>query len=81
MELQRGFFRLWVVLSTLWAAGWIIYFATISVLQGYYTDSDFFTVGVFMMALVSIGVPLALLAVGAGFAWAISGFNGPPRGP
>ena len=66
---RRGMFRLWVLVSSAWVMGWVIFFA-IKFMSGEYGDQQGHVV-----PIVLFGPPLALLLFGLGARWAIRGFE------
>jgi hypothetical protein len=66
---RRGLFRLWILISTAWLMGWLIYFA-IQFVGGESTARDIPAIPV-----VLFGPPLALLFLGVATRWAIRGFE------
>lgn len=66
---RRGMFRLWVLVSSAWVMGWVIFFA-IKFMSGDYADQQ-----VPVVPVVLLGPPLALLVFGLGARWAIRGFE------
>ena len=66
---RRGMFRLWILVSSAWVMGWLIYFA-IKFVSGEYSEHH-----VPVVPVVLFGPPLALLLLGIGTRWAIQGFE------
>ena len=66
---RRGMFRLWMLVSSAWVMGWLIYFA-IKFMSG-----EFSTQQMPVVPVVLVGPPLALLLFGLGARWAIRGFD------
>lgn len=66
---RRGMFRLWVLASSAWVMGWVIFFA-IRFISGEYGDQQ-----VPVVPVVLFGPPLALLVFGFGARWAVQGFE------
>ncbi len=66
---RRGMFRLWILVSSAWVMGWVIYFA-IKFMSGEFTSAHFPIV-----PIVLFGPPLALLLFGIATRWAIRGFE------
>ena len=66
---RRGMIRLWILISSAWVMGWLIYFA-IKFMSG-----EFSTPHIPVVPVVLFGPPLALLLFGIGARWAIRGFE------
>jgi hypothetical protein len=66
---RRGMLRLWILVSSAWLMGWLIYFA-IKFMSG-----EFTTQHIPVVPVVLFGPPLALLLFGLGARWAILGFE------
>ena len=66
---RRGMFRLWILASSAWVMGWLIFFA-IKFASGEYTPQHMVAVPV-----VLLGPPVALLLFGIAARWAIRGFD------
>jgi predicted membrane-bound dolichyl-phosphate-mannose-protein mannosyltransferase len=66
---RRGLFRLWVLVSSAWIMGWLIFFA-IEYIGGNWTARDFLAVPV-----VLFGPPAAILITGIATRWAFRGFE------
>ena len=66
---RRGMFRLWILVSSAWLMGWMIYF-TIKFMSG-----EFSAPQIPVVPVVLFGPPLALLLFGIGTRWAIRGFE------
>ena len=66
---RRGMFRLWILVSSAWVMGWMIYFA-IKFISG-----EFSTQHIPVVPVVLFGPPLALLLFGIGARWAMQGFE------
>jgi hypothetical protein len=66
---RRGMFRLWILVSSAWVMGWLIYFA-IKFMSG-----EFSTQHMPVVPVVLFGPPLALLLFGLGARWAMQGFE------
>jgi hypothetical protein len=66
---RRGMFRLWILASSAWVMGWLIYFA-IKFMSG-----EFSTPHIPVVPVVLLGPPLALLLFGLGTRWAMRGFE------
>jgi len=66
---RRGMVRLWILISSAWVMGWLIYFA-IKFMSG-----EFSTPHIPVVPVVLFGPPLALLLFGIGARWAIRGFE------
>jgi len=66
---RRGMVRLWILISSAWMMGWLIYFA-IKFMSG-----EFSTPHIPVVPVVLFGPPLALLLFGIGARWAIRGFE------
>ena len=69
MNWRRGMLRLWILVSSAWLMGWVIYF-TIKFMSG-----EFTTQHIPVVPVVLFGPPLALLLFGLGTKWAIQGFE------
>ena len=69
MNWRRGMLRLWILVSSAWLMGWLIYFA-IKFMSG-----EFTTQHIPVVPVVLFGPPLALLLFGLGARWAILGFE------
>jgi hypothetical protein len=67
---RRGMLRLWVLASSAWLMGWLIYFA-IKFLSG-----ELPTGQLVVAPVVLLGPPLALLLFGLAARWAFQGFYG-----
>jgi hypothetical protein len=66
---RRGFFRIWILLSTAWFMGWIIYLMTYAIRDGIKTTRDLMAIPVILF-----GPPVALFIFGLATAWAFRGF-------
>ena len=66
---RRGLFRLWVLISTAWILGWLIFYV-IEFIGGSWTDREFLAVPV-----VLFGPPAAILIMGIATRWAFRGFE------
>jgi hypothetical protein len=65
---RRGMFRLWILASSAWAMGWLIFF-TVEVLAAEISLSQLIAAPVIL-----IGPPIALLLFGVAARWAFLGF-------
>lgn len=72
---RRGMFRLWVLTSSAWIMGWLIFFA-IELIGG---ESTFHQLVV--APIVLFGPPVALLLFGVATRWAFRGFQAEDRFP
>ena len=70
---RRGMFRLWILVSSAWIMGWVIYFA-IKFMSG-----EFASPQISVVPVVLLGPPLALLLFGIATRWAIRGFEANDR--
>ena len=70
---RRGMFRLWILVSSAWLMGWLIYFA-IKFMAGELTSPQ-----IPVVPVVLFGPPLALLLCGLATRWAIRGFDADDR--
>jgi hypothetical protein len=66
---QRGMFRLWIVASTAWMMGWLIYLA-IEFVGGEASARDLMAAPVMLL-----GPPIALLLFAFATRWAFRGFE------
>ena len=66
---RRGMFRLWILVSSAWVMGWMIYFA-IKFISGEFSGPH-----IPVVPVVLFGPPLALLLFGIGARWAMQGFE------
>jgi len=66
---RRGMFRLWILVSSAWVMGWLIYFAI------KFMGGEFPTQHIPVVPVVLFGPPLALLLFGLGAIWAMRGFE------
>jgi len=86
VKLKRGLFRLWIVVSLVWVAGWVGYIRATCVtivyreycrtgLFGEWLSPLPFTLWNYAnIAAVAVGVPVAILVLGVGLLWAGDGF-------
>lgn len=70
MNLRRGLMRGWGVVSVLWAAGWIGAGVILSSGGGSLDAQEIETI-----AVLALGGPIALLAIGHAVAWVLRGFR------
>ena len=75
---RRGLWRLWVLASSAWVLGWIVYLAIWLLRTGMWQTGDLLAIPVLLF-----GPPLALLVFGLATAWAFKGFarDKTPREP
>ena len=75
---QRGFFRLWVLVSAGWTMGWGIYLIMEAIQGSMNTSAD-----LAVLPVLLFGPPAALFLFGLAARWAIRGFEAddaaPPR--
>jgi hypothetical protein len=67
---HRGLFRLWVLISSAWIMGWVIYFIIDFIASGLTIRE------ILVIPVVLFGPPVALLLLGLGTRWAFHGFEG-----
>ncbi len=65
---RRGMFRLWILTSSAWTMGWLIFFA-VEVLGGEISVKQ-----LIVAPVILIGPPVALLLFGVAARWAFQGF-------
>jgi hypothetical protein len=70
---RRGMFRLWILASTAWLMGWLIFFA-IQFIGGELTPRQ-----LWVAPVVLFGPPMALLLFGIATRWAFRGFDSDDR--
>jgi hypothetical protein len=70
LNLRRGLFRLWLLLTVGWIMGWTIYLLMEGIQGNLSTTRDFLNVAVLLF-----GPPVALWIFGKATAWAIRGFE------
>lgn len=70
INLRRGLFRVWVLLSVAWLMGWTIHLIMQGLQGGLQTTGDFLEIPVLLF-----GPPIALLLFGLAAGWAIRGFK------
>ena len=66
---RRGFFRIWILISTAWIMGWIIYLITYAIRDGMKSPGD-----ILVIPVILFGPPVALFIIGVATAWAFRGF-------
>jgi hypothetical protein len=80
MSWRRGFFRLWIVASIAWVAFWV-WRTPLTCFYGSYPWCGYYVLSLphpfdYLKIYGTVfGVPLATLAAGAGFGWALTGFR------
>jgi hypothetical protein len=67
---RRGMIRIWILVSTAWIMGWIIYFTIEGIESGFRLTGKALSVPV-----VLFGPPIALLVFGFAARWAFHGFS------
>jgi hypothetical protein len=67
MNIRRGLFRLWIVLALAWVGAMVVLWFS----EGAKGDPP-------VILVIMLGPPIALLGLGWGVMWAISGFSEPP---
>ena len=70
VNLRRGMFRIWVLLSAAWIMGWAIYLIMYGLRGGFQVASE-----VLVVPVLLLGPPVALMLFGLGAAWAFRGFK------
>ncbi len=79
LNVRRGMFRIWILLSVAWIMGWSIELIMRGIQGGFTTFNDFLVLPVLL-----VGPPIALLLFGMATAWAFRGFvaeEPPPSDP
>jgi len=66
---RRGLFRVWLLTSSAWILGWVVYLAIYGIRGGFNDPNEFFVLPVLLL-----GPPIALLLFGAMTRWAFKGF-------
>lgn len=66
---RRGLWRMWVLVSSAWVLGWIVYLSIWTLRWGIERPGDLLAIPVLLF-----GPPLALLLFGLATAWAFRGF-------
>lgn len=77
LNLRRGMFRIWIVLSVAWIMGWSIELVMRGIQGDFKTAND-----VLVVPVLLAGPPIALLLFGLATAWAFRGFKtdeAPPK--
>jgi hypothetical protein len=76
VNLRRGMFRLWLVISSAWVMGWTIYL----LLEG--LDGAPMNTGNWLsLPVLLFGPPIALLLFGTAVGWAFRGFKDDDTSP
>ena len=70
LNLRRGMFRVWILLSVAWIMGWSIELVMRGIQGAFKTANDFLVLPVLL-----VGPPVALLLFGLATAWAFRGFK------
>lgn len=70
VNLRRGMFRIWVLLSAAWIMGWAIYLIMYGLRGGFAVTGE-----VLVVPVLLLGPPVALMLFGLGAAWAFRGFK------
>jgi hypothetical protein len=76
LNLRRGLFRVWVVMSAAWIMGWTIYLIIFGLRSGFQGFGE-----VLAVPVILFGPPVALLIFGVATRWALLGFKGEPKPP
>jgi len=66
---QRGLVRVWLLLSSAWVMGWVVYLVVNGIEVGFQSFGDLFAIPVLL-----IGPPVALFLFGVVARWAFRGF-------
>lgn len=67
---RRGLFRVWLLASSAWIMGWILYLLVYGVRFGFRGMGD-----ILVIPILLLGPPVALLLFGLAAGWAFRGFN------
>jgi hypothetical protein len=70
LNLRRGTFRIWILLSVAWIMGWSIELVMRGIQGAFKTTND-----VLEVLVLLFGPPIALLLFGLATAWAFRGFK------
>jgi hypothetical protein len=70
VNLRRGMFRIWVLMSAAWIMGWVIYLIMYGLRGGFQVTGE-----VLVVPVLLLGPPVALMLFGLGAAWAFRGFK------
>jgi hypothetical protein len=69
INLRRGLFRVWLLLSVAWLLGWGVYLTMFGIRVGFKSIGEILEIPVLL-----IGPPVALLLFGLMTGWAFKGF-------
>ena len=70
LNLRRGLFRVWLLVSAGWIVGWTIYLIMDGIQGGLSTNGDLIVVPILLFA-----PPIALWLFGLAVGWALHGFE------
>jgi hypothetical protein len=94
MKLRRGLFRVWLVASCVWFAGWLVYvwhtcqpqgsqlsvYCRMSLFDDWVKQPQYFTLSDYASIIVSgLAVPIGAFILGLAALWAADGFMERPK--